>query len=349
MREKLIPWMRCPNCPGDLLLKAASKRHEDDIIEGCLRCRNCTREYPIQKRIPIFVERSSYTDSFGWQWKRFNKLQRDSYNGTQIVRNTILKRSGWSPGDLADRSVLECGCGPGNDTEVLVTLARTVVSLDMSSAVDSQPPELLARDNALVIRADLNAIPLKPSSFDIVYCHRVIQHTPDPRKSFASMARHVRPGGTFFLHSYDTHWKSLLHYRHWARPLVRRLRYETVFRILTTVAPVLYPLVGALRRIAFLRHPVKMLVPFENHDRTLAKNNSTLSRGERYEYSLLTTFDALTARYDNPNSPKTICRWFEEEGFESLEVRGRSPAIVVGTKPPFAKSVDLHPAQVGLA
>ncbi|HKQ60533.1 MAG TPA: methyltransferase domain-containing protein [Candidatus Polarisedimenticolaceae bacterium] len=334
MREKFLELLACPECGGDLGLGAVHERDEEAVIRGELRCAGCPRRYPIERRIPRFVApEGDYAASFGWQWQRFDKLQRDSYNGTQIVRDTILSRSGWTPADWRGQSVLECGCGSGNDTEVLVTLAGTVVSLDLSAAVDALPPELLARDNLLVLRADLRHAPFKPQRFDVVYCHRVIQHTPDPAASFRSMARHVRPGGRFLLHSYDTDWRSLMHYRYWLRPLIRPLSHATIFRLMCAVGPVLYPLAGLLQRLPVLRRLGLLLVPFTNHNRRLRRAGATLTARERYEYSLLLTFDALTPRYDNPSSPRTVQSWFDEAGFEQVVIRRRHPIVATAVRP----------------
>ena len=204
--------------------------------------------------------------------------------------------------------------------------------MDMSTAVDAQSPETLALPHVLVMQADLRAVPLRTASFDVGYCHRVIQHTPDPPSAFAQMAPFVRAGGVFFLHSYDTHWKSTRHFKYWVRPLIRGWPHEKVFRWLTRIGPILYPIVGALNHIGFLRRPVKYLIPFENHDRILQKAGATLSRRERYEYSLLVTFDDLTPAYDHPNPPEVLAGWFEEQGFVVEHTAGR-PSIVVGRRP----------------
>lgn len=333
MREAFVAALACPACGGGLELGAVRERRGDDVLAGELRCPRCPRAFPVENGIGIFVERSSYADSFGWQWSRFHRLQRDSYNGSHLVRDTILLRSGWTPDDLRGRSVLECGCGSGNDSEVLAALAGTLVSVDLSSAVHAMAPEVLARESVLVLQADLRDAPLRPGSFDVVYCHRVIQHTPDPETAFASIARHVRPGGILFLHSYDTHWKSILHFRYWLRPLIRPLPWTAVARGLRIVGPVLYPLVGLLNRIAFLRRPVKLLAPFENHDRILQKAGAKLTARERYDYAFLATFDALTPRHDHPSSPATVERWFADAGFVDVVIRSRNPVIATGRRP----------------
>ena len=333
MRERFLDLLACPRCGGGLAFADVRERSGDAVVEGSLRCGKCDERYPIEKRVPVFVPRENYADNFGWQWKQFHELQRDSYNGTRLVRDTILRRSGWKESDLAGKSILECGCGSGNDTEVLSELAGTLVSMDFSAAVEAVPESTRARPNVLAVRGDLRQAPLRPGTFDIVYCHRVIQHTPDPRASFDSMSRYVKPGGLFFLHSYDTHWKSVLHFRYWLRPLIRRMPHERVRRMLEVAGPVLYPVAGALNRVALLRRPTKLLVPFENHDRILQKAGARLTPRERYEYSFLVTFDALTPRHDHPSSPSTVAGWFRESGFVDVDIRSRNPVIAIGRRP----------------
>jgi SAM-dependent methyltransferase len=194
-------------------------------------------------------------------------------------------------------------------------------------------PEVLARDNVLVLQADLREAPVRLGQFDVVYCHRVIQHTPDPKAAFASIARYVRPGGILFLHSYDTHWKSILHYRYWLRPMIRRLPHPTINRMLRIAGPVLYPVAGALNRVAILRRPTKLLVPFDNHNRILQKAGAKLSARERYDYSFLITFDALTPQHDHPSSPATVEGWFRDQGFVDVVIRSRNPVIATGRRP----------------
>jgi SAM-dependent methyltransferase len=340
VRDRFLDLLRCPDCRGRVRVAREDRRDGDALIDGEIACAACDARYPVRGRIPRFVPDSGYAGSFGWQWSRFHRLQRDSYNGTHLVRDTILARTGWTEDLLAGRSLFECGSGSGNDTEVLAELCGTVVSMDMSAAVDYQRPEVLARDNVLVLQADLRRIPLAEEAFDLGYCHRVIQHTPDPRAAFAAMTPFVRPGGSFFLHSYGTHWKSTRHFKYWLRPLVGNWPHERIFRALTIAGPVLYPLTSALNRVAFLRRPVKLLIPFENHDRILAKAGCTLTRRERYEYSLLITFDDLTPAFDHPNPPETLVEWFREQGFIDVRIRGDRPSLVVGRK---AARVELTP------
>lgn len=298
-----------------------------------MACIACAAVYPIRRSIPRFTGAAEYVDSFSWQWERWYPLQRDSYNGTHTLRDGLLRRTGWTSEFLRGKSLLECGCASGNDTEIWAAFVGTLVCLDLSNAVDQIPEAIRQRPDVLVLQADIFRIPLKEGRFDLVSCHRVIQHTPDPKAAFRSMVRQVRPGGELFVHSYDTHWKSLLQAKYLWRPLTTRLSHHRVYEALRLVGPVLYPLVGALRRLGFLRKPVKLLIPFRNLSRGMRKQGTTLTEHELYELSLLVSFDALTPKHDIPNSPRTIGRWFEEAGFEGVTLLGRNPVKMKGRRP----------------
>ena len=315
-----------------MTLAEVSERAGDDVREGVLACTRCAARYPIHRSVPRFADPPEYLDSFSWQWERWYHLQRDSYNGTTTLRDGLLRRTGWTPETLRGKSLLECGCASGNDTEIWADYVGTLVSLDLSRAVDQIPDSLRQRPDGLVLQADIFRIPLKEGLFDLVSCHRVIQHTPDPEGAFRSMARQVRPGGELFLHSYDTHWKSLLQAKYLWRPLTTRLPHHWVYRALRFVGPLLYPLVGALRRVGFLRKPVKLLIPFRNMSRGMRRQHTRLTEQELYELSLLVSFDALTPQHDIPNSPQTIARWFEEAGFKDVALLGRNPVKMKGRR-----------------
>ncbi len=51
MRRDLMDILACPVCKGNLTLTVDSE-HEDEIIEGSLRCAACNESYPIAEGIP---------------------------------------------------------------------------------------------------------------------------------------------------------------------------------------------------------------------------------------------------------------------------------------------------------
>ena len=326
VRETFLELLACPRCRSALRLEAGERRG-DVVVEGTLACTRCPGRYPIRRAIPRFVDSEDGETTWARQWREFQRLQRDSYSGTTQVRDLIAHRTGWGPAHLRGKRVVECGCGSGNDTEVLAAQAGMLVSLDYSNAVDHVPDEVKARPNVLLVQGDLSCIPIAPEAFDVVYCHRVIQHTPDPRRSFEQMASCVARGGEFFLHCYDTHPRSRLQAKYLYRPITKRLPYDVTVKLVNLAGPVMIPLVHRLQKLGPLGYLPRAVIPFYSVDRDIAADTALTPR-ERYEYSVLVTIDALAPAHDHPQSPRTLRRWFTNAGFERIELRGRNPVLM---------------------
>ncbi|HUI43049.1 MAG TPA: methyltransferase domain-containing protein, partial [Terriglobia bacterium] len=93
--------------------------------------------FPVSGGIPRLVPSEDYAAHFGLQWKQYRKTQLDSYTGFPISKDRLRRCLGdevWE--QLPGLSVLECGCGAGRFTEVLLAQGATVTSVDLSSAVE---------------------------------------------------------------------------------------------------------------------------------------------------------------------------------------------------------------------
>jgi SAM-dependent methyltransferase len=109
------------------------------------------------------------------------------------------------PGDAL---VLDMGCGTGQLSLFLASADREIVGADLA-----RPSLELAQDaarrydlrNVTFIETDLRAPGLRSGVFDIVICSGVLHHTPDPRASFASVARLARPGGILVIGLYNVY------------------------------------------------------------------------------------------------------------------------------------------------
>jgi SAM-dependent methyltransferase len=88
----------------------------------------------------------------------------------------------------------------------LATADRIVVGADLSRAslrLAEAARERFAVDRALFVETDLRSPGLREASFDVVLANGVLHHTPDPRASFAALARLARPGGTIVVGLYN--------------------------------------------------------------------------------------------------------------------------------------------------
>src|SRR5439155_7421146 len=52
-----------------------------------------------------------------------------------------------------------------------------------------------------LVRRDISALPFADRSFDLVTANMVVEHLGDPEQQFREVARVLRPGGSFLLHT----------------------------------------------------------------------------------------------------------------------------------------------------
>ena len=265
----------------------------------------------IVRGVPRFVRpEENYAEAFGFQWQNWLTLS-DAAHGAHGKFDEILERTHWKDYPTQGASVLECGMGGGDDTEVLLQLGfREVHAFDLSSAVDRAAAAL--RDPRLVLsQASIFEIPYPDESFDFVFCHRVLQHTPDPVRALRSVCRKVRPGGVLFAHCYkrsDTHMRC---FKYKYRPLTTRLPYRWVHRYVTTCGPALH----ALNRLLYRLGPRGRRISYEWVPYYHYRGYLDLDPPRLRQLEQLNTFDALTPAYDLPLTREEFCGAIESEGF----------------------------------
>ena len=196
MKEKLLQYLACPICGGDILLAHASKYEETEIIEAVLTCKKCTREYSVIRGIPRFAlldkieqDKADTAENFGWQWQRFT--QKDEKYANQLL--------GWlqpvQPEFFKDKIVLEGGCGKGRHTTLAADWgAKEVIGFDLSAAVETAFHATRELENVHIVQADIYKLPFK-KVFDYAFSVGVLHHTPEPKKAFTSLVGKVKKGG----------------------------------------------------------------------------------------------------------------------------------------------------------
>jgi ubiquinone/menaquinone biosynthesis C-methylase UbiE len=285
------------------------------VERGTLSCASCGLTYPIVNFVPRFVSSDNYASNFGLQWNHFRQTQLDSQSGLPISRNRLMRQVGWSPDDFAGKTVLDVGCGTGRFAEVALSCGASVVAVDYSSAVDACWSNLKAHPELNVVQADLYALPFPLGCFDLVYCLGVLQHTPDVRRSFAALPPLVAEGGLLVVDSYLRSFKSLCHSRYVLRMVTRHMRPETLFPLVQRMTPWLLTISRLVGRLPALGVYLKRMVPVANYEGAYP-----LSEKQLVEWATLDTYDWLSPRYDQPQTPATLRRWFEEAGLADIEV-----------------------------
>lgn len=109
-------------------------------------------------------------------------------------------------------SVLEAGCGAGDDAVALASMVGSsgrVVGVDNSTSMLNAARKKAAEAGAAVefVSGDITALPLNDESFDRVRVDRVLQHVVDPAKAVAELIRVARSEAVISL--LDVDWTSL--------------------------------------------------------------------------------------------------------------------------------------------
>jgi SAM-dependent methyltransferase len=105
-----------------------------------------------------------------------------------------------------DARIVEIGCGTGQMCLFLARADRVIVGADLTRASLALGVEAARRfglEHVQFVETDLQRPGLKADAFDVVYSSGVLHHTPDPRASFARVARLARPGGMVVVGVYN--------------------------------------------------------------------------------------------------------------------------------------------------
>jgi SAM-dependent methyltransferase len=97
-------------------------------------------------------------------------------------------------------TILDVGCGPGTITADFAALVPQghVTALDSVLSVLDQAREYAASRKLTNIdfqQLDANSLPFADNTFDIVFCHQVLQHVAAPIAILAEMRRVAKPNG----------------------------------------------------------------------------------------------------------------------------------------------------------
>ncbi len=157
MREAALQYLACPTCHSDLVISSVEKRRGEILETAQLTCEGCQENYPIVRCIPRFVSNENYASSFGYEWTAHARTQYDSYSGVNVSEKRFFEETGW-PRDLSGEVILEVGSGLGRFTEQAASTNAFVVSLDYSNAVEANYASNGARENVLIVQADIYAM-----------------------------------------------------------------------------------------------------------------------------------------------------------------------------------------------
>lgn len=298
------------------------------IAEGTLVSTETGRTFPIVRGIPRFVDASNYTASFGLQWNHFRTVQIDSETVGVHSRQRFDAEAGWTSERLAGKWLLDAGCGAGRFAEIAASRSANVVALDMSAAVEAVSETLSRFPNCDVVQGSVLEPPIRRGSMDFAYCIGVAQHTPSPPTAVRQVVEAVKPGGEFCFTIYARQPWTKLNAKYLVRPLTKRLPKKVLLDAIERVMPVVYPVAERLFALPTVGRIARFAIPVAVYDE--AREGWT--REQRYQESVLDTFDMLSPQYDSPMTWGEVRTVLEEAHVKTFDFKSRVPVVVVGVR-----------------
>ena len=321
LRTALDELLRCPTCHGNL------SRNVDSYV-----CSSCGADFPDVHRIVRFVDGKNYAESFGFQWRRFDRTQLDS-PGRNLSEEHFIKKTRTRPEDFKDKLVLDVGCGMGRFAEVVTRWGARVVGIDLSVAVEVAARNLLDRE-FVGFQADVFSLPFAPESFDCIYSMGVLHHTPDCEKAFKVLPQYLKPGGLIAVWLYPA-YNNYYRFSDQYRKITHRMSPSALLRLCKIAVPVFYWLDRGLSIIPLAGRPIAGLV----------RNVFPVDRDPDPELRVLDTFDWYSPKYQSKHTYEQVFRWFESCGLVDLTV-GERPIGVRGRKPLRSTSDGEHAMKI---
>ena len=267
MRETLLAELVCPDCGGDLALREPHISH-GHIEEGALDCKGCSKRYPIEHGVPVFVPHEDREDvvqttsGFARNWDEYNDVILDNEElNDELFRDWILPVD---PATFEGKLVLEPGCGMGRWLRVAAKYSpRMLIGVDYSSIAYTAARNVRELANVHVIRADIRRLPLK-KRVELTYCLGVVHHTPEPEKTFDELTKVIAPNGSMIVWVYGKEGNGWIHSV--VTPLRTRVTSRLPHRLLGWISMAL-----AVPLYAGAALAVRLPLPYREYLRHLAR------------------------------------------------------------------------------
>jgi SAM-dependent methyltransferase len=142
-------------------------------------------------------------------------IQAPSFMGLlQPLLKVAAHRFMYFPQQKIGGTLLEIGCGSGDQLKILQEVGWKVCGIEIGPAAASHARENLGLD---VKTGTLENTELPPASFDTIILSHVLEHLPDPANVLARVHALLKPNGQLYLAvPSGVSWESRLFGRHWA-------------------------------------------------------------------------------------------------------------------------------------
>ncbi len=243
------------------------------------------------------IDQTRTKSTYSLQWNRFRILRPEE------DRATFRNRTGLSGTDLDGALVLDAGCGMGRYLRVVGETGAVAIGIDLSEAVIAAKELTADFPKVSITRGDLLRPPFAPGTFDYIYSLGVLDHTPDPRRAFLSLAKLLKPGGRIAIWVYPQERPALERIVAIHRAISKRLPLGVLLPLSRLMAPV-----GGLKR-KLMANPNRLV---NRSGVALHLLTIGVSMHPDPEVRICDTLDWYAPRYLSRHTPEEVLRWFQE-------------------------------------
>ena len=193
MKTRLVKWLACPECLGDIRLEAIEQDRSAEVYTGLLLCDACRFIYPVYDGVPrmlpyflddynkfiqnnrVVIEKNSgYSFPSGTVIKGEEATQRSfskewaecDYSGVlwnytyEQLQQLFLWEIDMEPAKLKGKLIFDGGCGNGMFGDLISANGAEVVGMDLSSGVVSSYKKFINNGNVHFVQGTLFKPPL---------------------------------------------------------------------------------------------------------------------------------------------------------------------------------------------
>jgi SAM-dependent methyltransferase len=329
MKEKLLDYLICPVCKGNLRCETMQTNADfpwKEILEGSLHCQQCQKVYPIRTGVPRLIadqhikeEVQKTVDGFGYEWSKFNHQIADTYMSQQQNFYDFIHPV--TAEFFRGKIVMDAGCGMGRFLKLSAEFgSKEIIGIDLSAAVEAAYRNTSRLPNAHVVQGDILNLPFKPC-FDYIFSVGVLQFLPEPRRGFQELIQLLKPGGkiSIWVYSKEDNHDIIRILSPLRKYITSQLPHSALYFISRILAAILYTILITIYRPANEWKYLKKIGP------QLPKNEY-LYYTARLSYHEITSviFDHLVPQLVVYLSKAELFDWFEKEQLRQIEISSRN-------------------------
>jgi SAM-dependent methyltransferase len=221
--RKFLPVLRCAQDAGELSLLSEAQHDDTSIIEGMLRCKTCSHEYPIQDgivRLMLDALTQETRHEIALKDEEYEAMSEEFTVPSDGWRSEFLDRIEVPPHmaavqPLDGRRVLELGCGDGRFTILMAQQGAEVLAVDFSFAAlrklrrrlpsGKAPTSYLVKqrleqnltEQVGLVQADASAFHVAPLIFDRALSATPLDDRDERMKMFRTVSECLKDAGRY--------------------------------------------------------------------------------------------------------------------------------------------------------